>query len=89
MRAILGRRALERQAASTNTVSRFKTEVLTRPENLKGLVRLDTPSVQHGMARTATPAGHHRHGQLQEPGARRTGKGRLQRTLRRRLLSSL
>ena len=53
MRAILGRRALERQAASTNTVRRFETEVLTRPENLKGLVRLNTPSVQHGMARTA------------------------------------
>jgi len=38
---IAGRRALARQAASTNTVSRFETEVLVTEENLKGLERLN------------------------------------------------
>ena len=33
MRVIVGRRGLERQAASTNTMSRFETEVLTRKHN--------------------------------------------------------
>ena len=28
MQAVVGRRALEKQAASTNTLSRFETEVL-------------------------------------------------------------
>jgi len=49
----LGSRGPERPAASTNTVSRFETEVLTRPENLKGLVRLNARWVQQGLARTA------------------------------------
>ena len=34
---MVGRRALEKQAASTNTLSRFETEVLVTEENLKGL----------------------------------------------------
>ena len=40
MRVIVGRRGSERQAASTNTMSRFETEVLTWEENLEGLLSL-------------------------------------------------
>ncbi|MDP6495471.1 MAG: IS1380 family transposase, partial [Dehalococcoidia bacterium] len=52
MRVIVGRRAPERQAASTNTMSRFETEVLTREENPEGLVRLNAQWVERAMART-------------------------------------
>ena len=41
MRVIVGRRGLERQAASTNTMSRFETEVLTRKHNPEGLARMN------------------------------------------------
>ena len=34
MQAVVGRRALEKQAASTNTLSRFLTEVLVTEKNL-------------------------------------------------------
>jgi len=37
MRVVVGWRAPDRQAASTNTMSRFETEVLTQKENLEGL----------------------------------------------------
>jgi hypothetical protein len=36
MQAVIGRRALEKQAASTNTLSRFETEILITEENLRG-----------------------------------------------------
>jgi hypothetical protein len=36
MHAVVGRRALEKQADSTNTLSRFETEVLAEG-NLRGL----------------------------------------------------
>jgi len=55
MQAVVGRRALEKQAASTNTLSRFETEVLVTEDNLKGLGRLNAEWVGHAMART-----HHR-----------------------------
>ena len=42
----------ERQAASTNTLSRFETEVLTREENLEGLLRLNGQWVDRAMSRT-------------------------------------
>jgi hypothetical protein len=35
MRAVIGRKALERSAASSQTISRFETETLCRDENLK------------------------------------------------------
>nr|MBC8511368.1 transposase [Dehalococcoidia bacterium] len=35
MQAVVGRRALEKQAASTNTLSRFETEVLVTEDNLR------------------------------------------------------
>ena len=41
MQAVVGRRALEKQAASTNTLSRFETEVLVTEENQKGLEQLN------------------------------------------------
>jgi hypothetical protein len=43
MQAVVGRRALEKQAASTNTLSRFETEVLVTEDNLRGLGQLNTP----------------------------------------------
>jgi hypothetical protein len=52
MQAVVGRRALERQAASTNTLSRFETEVLVTEENLRGLGQMNSEWVDHAMART-------------------------------------
>ena len=54
-RLVVGRRALEKQAASTNTLSRFETEVLVTEENLKGLnqsFRRRTEWVDRAMMRT-------------------------------------
>ena len=53
MRVIAGWRGAEKPAASTNSMSRFETEVLTRSENLEGLAQLNTRWVQQGMASTA------------------------------------
>ena len=52
MQAVVGRRALEKQAASTNTLSRFETEVLVTEKNLKGLGQLNHEWVDRAMART-------------------------------------
>ena len=41
MRVIVGWQGTDKQAASTNTMSRFETEVLTEEENLEGLARLN------------------------------------------------
>ena len=48
MRVIVGRRGPERKAASTNTMSRFETEVLTEEENLEGLARMNAQWVDGG-----------------------------------------
>ena len=48
----MGRRALEKQAASTNTLSRFETEVLVTRENLRGLEQLNAAWVDGAMAHT-------------------------------------
>ena len=56
MRVIVGWRGPDKQAASTNAVSRFETEVLTVGENLRGLVHLNAQWVEKAMARTP-----HRH----------------------------
>jgi hypothetical protein len=53
MQAVVGRRAMEKQAASTNTLSRFETEVLVSGENLRGLERLNGQWVGQAMAQTA------------------------------------
>ncbi len=52
MQAVVGRRALEKQAASTNTLSRFETEVLVTEENLRGLKQLNAQWVDRAMMRT-------------------------------------
>ncbi len=52
MQAVVGRQALEKQAASTNTLSRFETEVLVTGENLGGLEQLNGEWVDRAMMRT-------------------------------------
>ena len=52
LQAVVGRRALEKQAASTNTVSRFETDVLIRQENQKGLRQLNEEWVDRAVVRT-------------------------------------
>ena len=52
LQAVVGRRALEKQAASTNTLSRFETEVLVSEGNMKGLNQLNAAWVDRAMART-------------------------------------
>ena len=42
MRAVIGRRALDRMAASPGTVSRFETEILTQDENIDALASLNS-----------------------------------------------
>ncbi|HLE05125.1 MAG TPA: IS1380 family transposase [Anaerolineales bacterium] len=54
MRVIVSRRASEKQAASTNCVSRFETEMLTHPANMQALSRLNEGWVSRAMGRTKT-----------------------------------
>jgi len=42
MRAVIGKRALERTAASSGTMSRFETEILTQDENIDALATLNS-----------------------------------------------
>ena len=53
MRVIVGWQGTDKQAASTNTMSRFETEVLTQEENLDGLARLNVEWVARAMAQTS------------------------------------
>ena len=53
MRVIVGWQGTDKQAASTNTTSRFETEVLTEEENLDGLARLNVEWVDRAMAQTS------------------------------------
>ena len=52
MRIIVGRRDIDRPAASTNTKSRFETEVLTQDGNVEVLDRLNAKWVARAMSRT-------------------------------------
>ena len=53
MRVVVGRRGgPERPAASTNTMSRFETEVLTQDGNVEGLGRVNAKWVDGAMSRT-------------------------------------
>ena len=52
MRAVIGRRALERNAASTATVSRFETEILAAEDNLGALASINGAWVARAMAST-------------------------------------
>ena len=47
MRVIVGWQGTDKQAASTNTMSRFETEVLTDEENLDGLMANETMQPAH------------------------------------------
>ena len=53
MRVIVGWQGTDKQAASTNTMSGFETEVLTEEENLDGLARLNVEWVDRAMAQTS------------------------------------
>jgi hypothetical protein len=52
MQAVVGHRALEKQAASSNTLSRFETEMLTTEENQRGLEQLNAAWIDQAMMRT-------------------------------------
>ena len=52
MRVVVGWQGSDRNAASTNTVSRFETETLTQEDNLQGLARMNTQWVEDAMAHT-------------------------------------
>jgi hypothetical protein len=52
MKVIAGWRGPDKPAASTNSMSRFETEVLTRPENLEGLARMNAQWVDSAVAHT-------------------------------------
>ena len=55
MRIIVGDRGIDRPAASTNTMSRFETEVLTQDGNVEGLGRLNAKKLsQNGKSPLAT-----------------------------------
>jgi hypothetical protein len=49
MRAVVGEKAMERNAASAQTVSRFETEILTRGENLGALANINHAWVSRAM----------------------------------------
>ncbi len=53
IRVMVGWQGTDKQAASTNTMSRFETEVLTEEENLDGLTRLNVEWVDKAMAHTS------------------------------------
>ena len=56
MRVIVGWQGTDKQAASTNTMSRFETEVLTQEENLEGLACLNVEWVDGANAQPHGPA---------------------------------
>ena len=53
MRVIVGWQGTDKQAASTNTMSRFETEVLTEEENLEALGCLNVERVERAMTQTS------------------------------------
>ena len=52
MRAIIGNKDNVKQAASANTMGRFETEILTRPENLRNLSGINGKWIQKAMGKT-------------------------------------
>jgi hypothetical protein len=52
MRAVIGRKALERNAASSATVARFETEILAAEDNLEALAAINGAWVKRAMAST-------------------------------------
>jgi hypothetical protein len=54
MRAAVGKKALARNAASCQTVSRFETETLTREENIEALSSINDAWVEKAVSSTTT-----------------------------------
>jgi hypothetical protein len=54
MRAVVGKKALDRNAASSQTVSRFETEILTQEENIKALSSINDAWVSKAISSTKT-----------------------------------
>ena len=54
MRAVIGKRALERMAASSGTVSRFETEILAQDENIEALAALNSGWVSKAVSLSKT-----------------------------------
>ena len=52
MRAVIGKRALERTAASSGTVSRFETDILTQEQNIDALASLNSAWVEKAVSRS-------------------------------------
>jgi hypothetical protein len=52
MRAVIGKRALDRTAASSGTVSRFETDILTQDENIDALASLNSAWVSKAVSRS-------------------------------------
>jgi len=52
MRAVVGKKALERNAASSQTISRFETEILPTEENIKALSSINDAWVGRAVERT-------------------------------------
>ena len=52
MRVVVGWQGSDRNAARTNTMSRFETETLTQQDNLQGLARMNPQWVEDAMAHT-------------------------------------
>jgi hypothetical protein len=50
MRAVIGKRALERTAASSGTVSRFETEILAQEQNIDALAALNSSWVSKAVS---------------------------------------
>jgi len=54
MRAVIGKRALERTAASMGTVSRFETDILTQEQNIDALATLNSGWVSKAVSLSKT-----------------------------------
>jgi len=52
MRAVVGKKALDRNAASSQTVSRFETEILTQEKNIEALSSINDAWVEKAVAST-------------------------------------
>ena len=50
MRAVIGKRALQRTAASSGTVSRFETDILTQVQNIDALATLNSSWVSKAVS---------------------------------------
>ncbi len=86
LRAVVGGRAKDNQAASTSEMARFETETLSTKENLKHLMDLSGQWIDQAHQPPQAHQAHPRHGQFGERDLRPSGGQRLQRPLRLYLL---